>query len=398
MQDLSQRNPSVELSIVLPCLNEAETIERCVLEGLRALSAAGIAGEVIVADNGSSDGSAEIAARCGAIVVPVAERGYGAALLGGFAAARGQFILMADADLSYDLGELPRFITALRGGAELVMGTRFPRGGGRIEPGAMPTLHRHLGTPVLTALTRLFFGARIGDINCGMRAFHRDALRRMDLRMTGMELASEIVLKAATLRQRIVEVPVTLRKDGRSRPPHLHTWRDGWRHLRMLLLFSPRWLFVAPGLILTIGGAVALAVLSVGNMRIGDVTFSTNSMLVAAMTLILGTQMLLMGVFAKTFVVAERLLPGSRLDRVGSALTLEAGIGAGAFLALAGIVLVGTAVGIWRRNGFGPLDGHIATRLVVLGVTLVILGVQLGWSAFFLGVLALPRRGGKTPS
>lgn len=385
--------PNVELSVVLPCLNEAETVAACVAKAVNAMAAAGLHGEVVVADNGSTDGSQELARTAGARVVPVGERGYGAALLGGFDAAKGSLLVMADADDSYDLGEIPRFVAALRGGAEFVMGTRYRRAGGRVLPGAMPPLHYWLGTPVLTFLAGLFFGARVTDINCGMRGFTRAALVRLDLHMTGMELASEMVIKAALLGLRVDEVPITLHPAGRSRAPHLRTWRDGWRHLRMMLLFSPRWLFVYPGLFLGTLGLVGLITLAPGPLRMGNVVFDTNTMLVASLALILGAQLTLTGVFAESFVVEERLLPGSRLSRIATSLRLEGGIVGGLILAFAGAGLIGWAMITWRETGFGALATTFATRAVVFGTTSLVLGVQIASAEFFLGVLALRRRG-----
>ena len=381
-----------EVSVVLPCLNEAQTLPACIGKALAAFAASGLRGEIVVADNGSSDGSREIAVGLGARVIAVSERGYGATLRGGIAAALGDLIVMADADDSYDLGELHKFVDELRRGADLVMGSRFPRAGGRIEPGAMPFLHRWLGTPVLTAISRLFFGTRISDVNCGMRGLRKDAFARLQLQMTGMELASEMVIKAALLRLKVSEVPITLHRDGRNRRPHVRTWRDGWRHLRLLLLFSPRWLFAVPGFTMMGAGGVALVRLAIGSVTVGEVVFATNSMLVAAMVLILGSQLVLLGVFAKSFVVAERLLLGSKLDRIGDALRMEAGIAAGFLLFLAGGSCVAWAVALWQRTGFGPLPDHDTTRLVVFGVTLIVLGVQITSAGFFLGVLALRRR------
>lgn len=392
MIDAPLADVSLEVSVVLPCLNEAETLRGCINAATRCLAGAGIRGEVIVADNGSTDGSREIAASAGARLVAVAERGYGAALMSGCSAANGKLIVFADADASYDFGELAKFVEAMRAGAELVMGTRFPRGGGTIQPGAMPFLHRWLGTPVLTTLTRMFFGAAITDVNCGMRGLRKDAFERLDLQMTGMEFASEMVLKASLLGLRISEVPITLRRDGRSRSSHLRTWRDGWRHLRVLLLFSPRWLFAAPGFALLAAGIIGLVTLSTGEVTIGAVTFSTNTMMVASMLVVLGTQLLLMGMFAKSFVVAEQLLPRSRLDRMASALRMESGIGVGlATFVVGGGAIVWAAL-LWQRNGFASLTDPAAPRLVVLGVTMMVIGVQIVSSAFLLGVLGLRRR------
>jgi len=385
----------VEISFVLPCLNEAETLADCIDAAQRGAAACGATAEILIADNGSTDGSQDIARANGARPIDVPERGYGAALQGGFAEAKGEFIVMGDADGSYDFGEIPKYITALRAGADFVIGSRFRRAGGNVMPGAMPALHYWLGTPVLTWIARIFFGTRITDINCGMRAFRRDALERMNLRMTGMELASEMVIKGALLKLVVAEVPITLHPDGRTRAPHLRTWRDGWRHLRMMLLFSPRWLFAAPGIALATFGGAGLIALARGPLLVGEVTFDITSMLIAALVLVLGIQLILMGVFAKTFVVAEGLLPGSHLDKVGGALQLESGVAAGSILMVAGGGLIVWAVLQWQAAGFGVLDTLGPTRAVVFGVTLFVLGVQIASAGFFLGVLRLGRRSGK---
>ena len=388
--DTTESRPAV--SVVLPCLNEVETLRACITKAQAAMDRSGVAGEVVIADNGSTDGSQELAESLGARVVPVQQRGYGAALLGGFGAARGAVFVMADADDSYDLAEIPRFLDALNAGADFVIGTRFRRAGGSVKPGAMPFLHYWLGTPVLSFIARLFFGARITDINCGMRAFRRETLARMDLQMTGMEIASEMVIKAALLGIATAEVPITLHPAGRARPPHLRTWRDGWRHLRMMLLFSPRWLFVVPGLLLLVLGGGAFGALALGPVHIGTVVFDTNSMLVASLLVILGSQLVLLGVLAKSFVVEERLLPGSRLDRIGRALRLETGILAGLLLIVVGAAMIVWAVWQWRAADFGDLATTRETRLVVVGATLMVLGTQMASAGFFLGVLALRRR------
>ena len=376
-----------EVSVVLPCLNEAETLGTCIQKAQRCFAAHGLRGEVVVADNGSTDGSREIAEQLGARVVPAHPRGYGAAVMAGLEAARGDFVVIADSDDSYDLGEVHKFIAALRGGAEFAMGTRYRRAGGRVEPGAMPFLHYWLGTPVLSALARVLFGARITDINSGMRGLRRDAVGRLNLRMTGMEVASEIVIKAALLGLRTVEVPITLHRDGRSRRPHLRTWRDGWRHLRMMLLFSPRWLFGAPGLLLTVLGGLGLLLLAGGPKRLGGIGFDINTMLVSSLVLAAGAQLLLLGVMARAFVAQENLLPrqGARREPPLIEWWLLAGLG---FL-LVGAYLVGTAVLGWAQGGFGQLAG--ASRRVVFGAVLLAVGVQLGSAGFFLGLLGLSR-------
>src|SRR5208337_1081411 len=310
----------IEISVVLPCLNERETVGICVSKALAALAAAGLNGEVIVADNGSTDGSIEIAKSAGARVVRVDERGYGNALKGGIQAARGVYVLMADSDDSYEFGHLPRFVEQLRNGSELVMGNRF-RGG--IEKGAMPFLHRYLGNPVLTALGRLFFRSPCQDFHCGLRAFRKDSYERMDIRSTGMEFASEMVVKASLLRMNVSEVPTTLSPDGRSHPPHLRTWHDGWRHLRFLLMYSPRWLFFYPGLLLFFAGAFGVALLVPNAVTIGGVEFDVHTLLFSGDAMIIGAQILIFAFLAKQYCITHGLHPFDyKVDRLSRHLTL----------------------------------------------------------------------------
>src|SRR6266542_3488274 len=298
-----------ELSIVMPCLNEAETIGACIAKARRFLDSSGVGGEIVVADNGSTDGSQQIAASAGARIVGVAERGYGSALQGGIAAARGRFVVMGDADDSYDFSALGTFIEKLRGGADLVMGDRFAGG---VLPGAMPPLHRYLGNPVLSAVGRLFFRSPVRDFHCGLRGFAKSAYERMHLRTTGMELASEMVVKATLLGMRIEEVPIVLHPDGRSRPPHLRSWRDGWRHLRFLLLYSPRWLFLYPGLLLMFIGALVVGWLLPHPRTVGSVTFDVQTLLYAGMAIVIGFQAALFAIFTKVFAINAGLLPEDR--------------------------------------------------------------------------------------
>jgi glycosyltransferase involved in cell wall biosynthesis len=378
------------VSVVMPCLNEAETIVRCVDAALSVMRAAGIDGEVIVADNGSTDGSRALAEKAGARVVPVADRGYGAALRGGFAAARGDYLVMGDADDSYDFAAIPAFVAKLDGGADLVMGSRFL---GRIEPGAMPPLHRFLGNPVLSFLGRLFFRVPVSDFHCGIRAFRRDAVERMSLRTTGMEFASEMVVKAALFGLRIDEIPVTLRKDGRSRPPHLRTWRDGWRHLRFLLIYSPRWLYLVPGLVLTGLGALLLCWLFPGPRTLFGARLDVHAMLGAAGMVLVGTQAVTFAVFAKVFAITEGLLPmDPRLEKGFRVVTLETGLAAGVLFLLAGAALVLRVIGAWAGEAYVTLDYGRTMRWMIPGVLLLLLGAQAILSSFFLSVLGLKRR------
>jgi glycosyltransferase involved in cell wall biosynthesis len=383
---------TIELSVVMPCLNEAETLEKCIQVALRAIKEADIAGEVIIADNGSTDGSPEIAKRAGARLVPVSTRGYGSALMGGIAAARGQFIIMGDADASYDFAHIPRFVEQLRKGADLVMGNRF-RGG--IEPGAMPPLHQYFGNPALTRLGRLFFRNRsVGDFYCGLRGFRKDAYERLGLRTTGMEFATEMVVKSTLLRMRVTEVPTTLSPDGRSRPPHLRTWRDGWRTLRFFLLYSPRWLFLYPGLALMLVGGLLGIWLLPGPRRVENVTLDVHTMAYASAFILLGFQAVSFAVFAKLFAISEGLLPpDARLDKLFRYITLETGLLVGALLMAGGLAVSIYALEFWGAQHFGRLDYPHTMRLVLPASLLLTLGTQTVLVSFFLSVLGLRRRG-----
>ncbi|HLP09573.1 MAG TPA: glycosyltransferase family 2 protein [Opitutaceae bacterium] len=379
-----------EISIVLPCLNEALTLATCLDEIAAALNAHGIDGEIVVADNGSTDGSQAIATAHGARLVPVAARGYGNALRGGFAAARGRYILTGDADGSYDFGHLPRFLDRLRAGADLVMGNRFAGG---VQPGAMPWKNRYIGNPVLSFLGRLFFRTGIRDFHCGLRAFSAEAYRRMDLRTTGMEFASEMVIKAKLLGLRVEEVPTVLRPDGRDRPPHLRPWRDGWRHLRFMLLFSPRWLFLLPGLALMLAGTAAMALLLRGPLHLGGVVFDVHTLLFAAFAVLIGFQAVSFAVLGKFFAIRAGLrAPEKRFARLLDAASLEAGLIAGALLALVGFGISAGAVWLWGRGGFGDLTPQAMLRIVIPGALALTLGCQIALTSLFLGVLRLDTR------
>ena len=379
------------VSVVLPCLNEAETVGRCVAEAREALGRSGLSGEVVVADNGSTDGSPGLAEAAGARVVAVPVRGYGAALAGGIAAARGPYVVMGDADLSYDFGAVPDFVRALDSGADLVMGSRFR---GRIEVGAMPPLHRWLGNPVLSGLGRLFFRAHVSDFHCGLRAFRREAIERLDLRTTGMEYASEMVVKAALFGLRIGEIPVTLRKDGRSRPPHLRTWRDGWRHLRFLLLYSPRWLFLVPGLALILLGAAIIVWLLPGPRAALGATWDVHSMLGGAAMVLVGAQAVFFGVCAKIFGITEGLLPKDAfLERLFDRwVTLETGLAASVVALLAGAGLVARVLATWGAAGFHGLAYGETMRWMIPGVLFLVLGAEGVFGSFLLSLLGLRRR------
>jgi glycosyl transferase family 2 len=366
---------TVELSIVLPCLNEAETLETCIRKARQSLESLGVVGEVVVADNGSTDGSQELARAAGARVVPVDRRGYGAALQGGISAARGEYVLMADADDSYALDDIGGFLEALRGGADLVMGNRFKGG---IEPGAMPFLHRYLGNPVLSWAGRRLFRTPIGDFHCGMRAFRRDRVLALGVRTDGMEFASEMVVRASLEGLRIAEVPTVLRPDGRSRPPHLRTWRDGWRHLRFLLALSPRWSLLYPGLALMGLGLAGLVLLATDDRTIGSLTFGPHTMLAAGTAVIVGQQIVGVAVVARSYAWRLGLLPRSpRLEKWLARVTLERGLLLGLLCALAGVACFVGALVRWGSTGFSELDPVRTMQLPILGMVLIVAGAQL---------------------
>jgi len=381
----------LELSIVMPCLNEAATVADCVKQARDALAKYGINGEVVVADNGSTDGSRDLATAAGARVVPVPVRGYGSALLAGIASARGEYVVMGDADGSYDFMAIDTFLAKLREGYDLVMGNRFKGG---VAEGAMPFLHRWLGNPVLSFLGRLFFSSDIGDFHSGLRGFRRSPILALDLRTTGMEFASEMVVKAAVQDLRITEVPITLAPDKRGRPPHLRTWRDGWRHLRFLLLYSPRWLFLYPGAALMLIGALVGLWLLPGERAFGSVRLDIHTLVYASAAVVLGYQSVIFALFTKTFAISEGLLPEDpRLTRLYRYVTLETGIAAGIALVIAGLVLAVSAIGLWQTQGFGPIvDVPRTLRIVIVSSLTITLGAQTFFASFFLSVLGLSRR------
>jgi glycosyltransferase involved in cell wall biosynthesis len=385
--------PTLELSVVMPCLNEADTVATCVRKARRALADARVEGEVIVADNGSTDGSTRLAEGAGARVVAVPERGYGAALMGGIAAARGRFVVMGDADDSYDFLEAPRFLARLREGYDLVQGCRLPSGGGRVLPGAMPFLHYWLGNPLFSAIARSWFGAPVRDIYCGLRGFRRAFQAGLGQRCTGMEFATEMVLRSALAGGRIAEVPITLHPDGRRvHASHLRTLRDGWRTLRLLLLYSPRWLFLVPGLVLVALGLLAFA-LALPGVRIGPAQLDAHTLLFGSLGLIVGFQSILFFLATKAFAIGEGLLPRDpALSRVLDMVHLEKGLLAGGLLALAGSALLLAAVNEWRLAAFGALDYGRTMRVVIPGATLVAVGVQVSLASFLVSLLAMQRR------
>jgi hypothetical protein len=374
-----------ELTILMPCLNEVATVGRCVEKARGFLRRAGIEGEVVVADNGSHDGSRELALQAGARVIEVAERGYGAALAAGIRAARGRFVIMGDADDSYDFSALEGFVEKLREGYPLVMGNRF-RGG--IRRGAMPPLHRYLGNPVLSFIGRMLFRTGVGDFHCGLRGFDREAVTSLGMRTPGMEFASELVMKAALARWRIAEVPVTLYPDGRGRAPHLRSWRDGWRHLRLLLLFSPRWLFLYPGVLLLAIGLSMTVLLYSTPVRLFGAGLDIHSMLYASAAALLGMQLCLFALFARVAAQNSGLLPrGKSMDRVLALFTLERGLVAGLCAVLAGLVWSAAAFWQWREAGFGALDPRVVMRDTIPASSLMVGGMELMLASFLLSLL-----------
>src|SRR3954452_15541423 len=383
----------IELSVVIPCLNEADTLGTCIRKAQQAMADHDIAGEVVVADNGSTDGSVGIAESLGARIIPVSARGYGSALMGGIAAARGRYILMGDADDSYDFLELPKFVEQLRAGNDLVQGCRLERGGGRVLPGAMPVLHRRWGNPMFSAMARRWFRAPINDVYCGMRGFTKRHYQALDQRCTGMEFATEMIIKSSLNRARIAEVPNTLHPDGRkAHAPHLRTFRDGWRTLRFFLLYSPRWLFLVPGLLLVLLGVLGYAIALPCVSALG-VTFDAHTLLFASLAVICGYQSVMFAVFGKVFAVGARLLPPDRrVAWLTRTLTLERLLIAAAVVMLAGLALLVAAVVMWAGRDFGALDYSETMRVVIPGVTLTALGFQTVLSAFFISVLAMDRR------
>jgi len=376
-----------ELTILMPCLNEAETLALCIQNARRFLDTYDINGEVLIADNGSTDGSQQIAEECGARIVDVPARGYGNALRYGIEAAHGRYVIMGDADGSYNFMALMPFVEQLRAGYELVMGNRFAGG---IEPGAMPKLHKYLGNPVLTMIGRLFFGGPCRDFHCGLRGFRRDAMCDLDLRTTGMEFASEMVVKATMHNLRITEVPTTLARDGRSRPPHLRSWRDGWRHLRFLLLYSPRWLFLYPGFAAVLVGLITMALLIVGPVHLGRIGFDIHTLLLSSLLVMVGTQSMFFAILAQEFAISDGLAPPEqRFNSFFARLPLEATLVIGLILVGAGSIGILVAIVIWGSVDFGGLRVSEMMRMLVPSVTAVAVGFQLMIASFFKGILSL---------
>ena len=378
-------NQRPQLSIIMPCLNEAETLETCITKAEYFLKNADLEGEIIVADNGSTDGSQEIAQRLGARVINVPQKGYGSALMGGIEAAQKEFIIMGDADDSYDFTNLDPFVDALQEGADLVMGNRFKGG---IKPGAMPFLHRYLGNPVLSWLARLFFKSKIGDFHCGLRGFRKQSIQSLNLQTTGMEFASEMVVKATMRGLKVVEVPTTLSPDGRTRPPHLRTWSDGWRHLKFLLLYSPHWLFLYPGIFFTLLGVLTSAILLPGPLRIRNINLDIDTLLYSSLLVIVGVQSIIFSIFTHVFGVNSGLLPQDKLtDQLIERLGLEKGILASVSMIALGFASSVGALLYWRQNSFGEIDPSFSMRLAIPGAVLFTVGFQVLFASFFISIL-----------
>lgn len=375
----------IELTILMPCLNEAETLETCIRKAKKFLDTSGVIGEILIADNGSTDGSVEIAEKCGARVEHVPVKGYGAALIGGCKAAKGKYVIMGDADDSYDFLNLMPFVEKLREGYELVMGNRFKGG---IAKGAMPPLHRYIGNPVLSFIGRLFFPSDIGDFHCGLRGYDREAILKLDLHTTGMEYASEMVVKATMYGLKMTEVPTTLSPDGRSRAPHLRSFRDGWRHLKFLLLHSPNWLFLYPGMVFCILGLVITVSLMFGPMHIGSITFDIHTMLYGSAMIMIGTNMIFFSLFTRIYAIRTNFIPIKETVATKLAnLTTERGAITGVLLTIAGILMTVAALFIWKDTSFGNLNPQEMMRMTIPALTLMVVGIEMIFASFFIGIL-----------
>jgi hypothetical protein len=397
MENPSDHAP--ELTILMPCLNEAETLATCIGKARLGLERAGVRGEVLIADNGSTDGSVAIAEKLGARVVHIEEKGYGSALRGGIEAARGKWIIMGDADDSYDFSEIQGFVQRFREGYELVMGCRLPRGGGTILPGAMPWKNRWIGNPILSLIGRIFFKCPAQDFHCGLRGFSKAACGKMDLKTTGMEFASEMVIKATLKSLRIAEVPITLHPDGRSRPPHLKPWRDGWRHLRFMLIYTPRWLFLLPGLLLVALGVGVGGLLAFGPVSLRGIQFSAGTMAVASMSVIVGGQLIAFAFFTKVFAIGEGLLPEDpKFSRVFKYFSLEKGLGVGLVVLLVGIGFLLRAWWVWEQARYGELPYGENMRRLIPAMTFIVAGIQIIFSSFFMSVLGLKTASRRPPA
>jgi glycosyltransferase involved in cell wall biosynthesis len=380
----------IELTIVMPCLNEAETLKTCIDKAMKYLNDNNISGEVVIGDNGSTDGSQDIARSCGARVVDIPRKGYGSALMGAIQAAKGKYVIMGDSDDSYDFSNLNAYVEKLRGGYDLVMGNRFKGG---IAKGAMPFLHYYLGNPVLSFIGKLFFGGGINDFHCGLRGFRQDIVTLLNLQTTGMEFASEMVVKAQINKLKIIEVPTTLSPDGRSRPPHLRTWRDGWRHLRFLLLYSPKWLFLIPGLTLMFIGLILFVLIQQGPVQLMNIHFDTNTLLYAGAFVVIGFQAVNFAVFTRIYALQQGFLPkNSTLDKLYNFITLEAGLIIGVLITLAGLGGSVYSLYLWDQQDFGQLNYSSILRVVIPSVFAIMIGLQTIFSSFFLSFLGLNQK------
>lgn len=384
--------PEVEITVLMPCLNEAETIAACIEDALSAFATARVVGEVLIADNGSSDGSQKIAEDMGARVLSVCEKGYGSALIGGINSAKGKYVLMGDADQSYDFKELPKFLERLRQGAELVMGCRLPRGGGTIMPGAMPPLHRWLGNPVLSALGKIFFSSPADDFHCGLRAFNRQSIVKLDLCTKGMEFASEMVVKATLSKLKIEQVPITLHPDGRTRAPHLRSWRDGWRHLRFMLLYSPDWLFILPGMLLFILGLGGFSILLPKPLTIGTITFDLSTLIVFSSATLVGAQILGFGILIKVYAISSGIWPGhDRWLRFARGRSIDLGLLLGTLFLLFGLSVLFWAADDWREAKFAALNYQESLRTTITAVTAIAFGLQTLFTSFAIAMVGMKR-------
>ncbi|MEO1815670.1 MAG: glycosyltransferase family 2 protein [Acetobacterium sp.] len=380
----------IELTILMPCLNEAETLEICIKKAMSFLKDNHVNGEVLIADNGSTDGSQEIATRNGARVVNIEQKGYGSALRGGSENARGRYVIMGDADDSYNFLNLMPFLEKLRDGYELVMGNRFKGG---IEKGAMPPLHKYLGNPVLSFIGRIFYPSDIKDFHCGLRGYNRAAIQSLQLQTTGMEYASEMVVQATLHKLRMIEVPTTLSPDGRSRPPHLRSWRDGWRHLKFLMMYSPNWTFLYPGLILSVVGLLMMVIIGVGPTKIGNVNFGINTMMYGSASLLVGVNISLFSMFTKAYALSSGFIPNSpKTVGILEKFTVEKGVVIGVILTLLGIVATIFAFVIWGNNSFGNLQPESIMKITIPATTLIAIGIELIFASFFLGILEIERK------
>ncbi|MCI9530618.1 MAG: glycosyltransferase family 2 protein [Lachnospiraceae bacterium] len=379
-----------ELTILMPCLNEAETLAACIRKAKTYLQESGVHGEVVVADNGSTDGSQKIAEAEGARVVHVPEKGYGAALIGGCNGALGRYVIMGDADDSYDFLHLAPFVEKLREGYDLVMGNRFKGG---IEPGAMPPLHRYLGNPVLSFIARLFFPCKIGDYHCGLRGYNREAILKLGLVTTGMEYASEMVVKATLNHLRIAEVPTTLKKDGRSHAPHLRSWSDGWRHLKFLLMHSPNWLFMYPGLILFFLGLAFTVILCFGSIKIGPVGLGVHTMMYAAAALMVGANLVMFSLFVRSYASVTGFIPTEgKLDRWLDGTSTERGVVIGLIMCLLGVGATIVAFCLWGKAGFGGLSPESMMRITIPAMLFIVVGIEMVFGSFFIGILHIKHK------